>query len=176
MNRLDRLGQHDASVIVLMLVTAIAIIFAAVRYERVERVRILDRWWESGSAVRWEESRYVCTTDRDYVCGTNYAGEQECGWESSVDCGWETRTYTRCSESNRGRELPIIHPHPGCNLQDGDFSVRWHQMYVTYTPDDEGDGRVVTSEIGRSAWPRLVPGRNNTVRVGLFGGIRGFTE
>lgn len=163
-------GEWITVIVCTLLVLAVVIFFAW--YEEETTVRITDRWWASGTAIKWDEERYVCELEEVESC-TGYGEDEVCTTTFVQNCSWETTTYTRCSARDSGRELPVRYPSPGCSMRPGDYRTSWESFYVRYNKlgdDDPGERR---SSIRHSQWDEYVPNEDYEVRLDLIGHIRG---
>lgn len=146
-----------------IIVLGVAFTIYAITYRKTIRIIVKDRYWVSTTSVEYKE------TDTEIKCAPDIDGEVTCKTETT------TSTHTRCSDSLSSRYLPVEYPDPPCAQRVGDYidkDVVYKIKYVEVGTDEEVSRKFSSA----SQWDRLVPHRQNTVEVDLFGNVVGFAE
>lgn len=149
-----------------MAVVVVALVVAACLYRKEEAVFIRDRWWGATTTIKYDEVNYEWRCHDEEVC-TGYGDDRQCRTEQ--ECGLErvVSTHIRCSDSNLGRELPVIHPDPPCGMWPGDYVMHGTTFYAEFTLQ-KTEERQRRQFIG-SLWDAMTPGQVVVVTKNILG-------
>lgn len=143
-------------------------IYYAVTYRNERFVTIEDRTWTYTLAVKYKRTTTKMKTEVSTSCsgsGDNY----RCTTTTNLVPRTVTHTYTRCRDSNTGRELPPIRPLPPCSMRAGDYiseGVGYDIRFKDMEKDKPGH-----ASISKDQWDDLWPGRYVRLVTNVLGSV-----
>lgn len=151
---------------IILFVLAVYMIYGTFIHRDEIDIVIDDRYWSWSKSYTYSVTTYTmgCSTIKTKDSDGNVISETTtCGMTPS------TTTYTRCSNTSSGRELPTIAPALSCYPAPGDIEHNNVGYYVVY--HEQETDKQVTSSIAQHTWAEYAPKTSMTVTVNLFGGI-----
>jgi len=142
-----------AALLVMVLAVVAFLIYGLVAGEQ-KRITVVDRWWDTAIFVKYDYTSTCVGLDSD-------------GDITVKSC---TKTATRCSKSDAGREWPAVVPKPPCDMRRGDYTSTYVHHWFSYETDD---GSFKSKKMSHADWDRFVPGRESCLVFNVFGGVKG---